>query len=179
MRLASVSVVLPLALACTGQFGDPAGSAAPTGSSQGSSDGGGPSAGGSPPVGDGEAPSSAASPPVGDAEAPLSDSAATSTVPSEADGGETCQTSIGSYGYTQCACLQGSAATSNVVAACTGYDCCVRYAPGSGLAEGFGNPALSSDLCACYSSAEIVAIFGGPTTCQAFAGDGTVVSSCP
>jgi hypothetical protein len=105
---------------------------------------------------------------------------ASSAVFATDDGGSSCQTSIDSYGNTQCACLQGQVAASNAVASCTGYDCCVRYAPDSGLAEGFGNPTQSSGLCACYSSADIAATLGGPVSCDDFAnGEGNVVSSCP
>jgi hypothetical protein len=101
--------------------------------------------------------------------------------PTTSDGGISCQTTMDSYGYTQCACQPGAAVTSGAVAACTGFDCCVRYGPDSGLAEGFGNPSLGSDLCACYSSADIAAILGAPVTCNAFAsnGVGKIVSSCP
>jgi hypothetical protein len=173
MRLANAAVLLSLALACTGQFGDPSGSTGPPSSSARSFDGG------TSVAADGSLPAAEASLPAGDDAASSPDSAATAPVLSEADGGETCETSKDSYGYTQCTCMPGAEATSSAVAACTGYDCCVSYAPDSGLAEGFGNPALSSNLCACYSSADIAAILGAPTACQGFAGDGTVVSSCP
>ncbi len=47
--------------------------------------------------------------------------------------------------------------------------------------EGFGDQSLSSNLCACYSSADIAAIYGASVTCQHFAGGGGVkiVKSCP
>jgi hypothetical protein len=101
--------------------------------------------------------------------------------PPGAEGGMSCETSMDSYGYMRCACLAGQADPANAVAACTGYDCCVRYRPDSGLAEGFGNPSASSNLCACYAAADIAALFGAPTTCQRFAGGshGTIVQSCP
>jgi hypothetical protein len=86
-----------------------------------------------------------------------------------------------SYGYAQCSCLEGPVETYRAVPACTGYDCCVRFAPDSGLMAGFGNPILSSNLCACYSSADIAVIVGGSVTCSQFAniGVGKVVPSCP
>ena len=51
----------------------------------------------------------------------------------------------------------------------------------SGLMQGFGDQTLSSNLCACYSSADIAAIYGASVTCQHFAGGGgaTIVKSCP
>jgi len=100
--------------------------------------------------------------------------------PLASDAAVSCQTTTDSYGYTQCACLQGALATSHPVAACTGYDCCVQYGPDSGLAVGFGNPSLSAGLCACYSSADIAAILGASLSCRDFANDGNamVVSSC-
>lgn len=70
---------------------------------------------------------------------------------------------------------------ANAVASCTGFDCCVRYGPDSGLMQGFGDQSLSSNLCACYSSADIAAIYGASVTCQHFAGGGgaMIVKSCP
>jgi hypothetical protein len=108
--------------------------------------------------------------------------AATPVDSSSGGGGSVCATSVDSYGLTRCACFPGSVETTNTVATCSGYDCCVRYASDSGLAEGFGNPLLSSGLCACYSSADITAMLGASATCKSFAGgssDRTIVQSCP
>jgi hypothetical protein len=95
--------------------------------------------------------------------------------------GMSCQTTMDANGFTRCSCLAGMAPSANAVASCTGYDCCVRYAPDSGLMEGFGDQGLSSNLCACYSSADIAAIYGASVTCQRFAGGGgaTIVKGCP
>jgi hypothetical protein len=96
------------------------------------------------------------------------------------DGGVVCQTSVDSYGYTRCTCADGVAALGDAaVASCTG-DCCVLYGADSGLAAGFGNPTLSSDLCACFQAADIAAMLGTSATCRSFANDGvgSVVKSC-
>jgi hypothetical protein len=95
--------------------------------------------------------------------------------------GYSCETTMDGAGNAQCSCLAGTAPSANAVASCAGYDCCVRYAADSGLMEGFGNPSLSSNLCACYSAAGIAAIYGATITCQRFAsGAGaTIVKSCP
>lgn len=98
------------------------------------------------------------------------------------DAGLVCQTSVDSYGYTRCVCSPGVHALGDAaVAACVGYDCCVSYGPDSGLAAGFGDPTLSSDLCACFHSADIAALRGTTATCSNFAHDGvgTVVKACP
>jgi hypothetical protein len=97
-----------------------------------------------------------------------------------ADAGMSCQTTMDANGFLRCSCLAGMAPSANAVASCTGYDCCMRYGPDSGLLEGFGDQSLSSNLCACYSSADIAAIYGASETCQHFAGGGAkVVKSCP
>jgi hypothetical protein len=98
-----------------------------------------------------------------------------------ADGGMSCQTTMDANGFMRCSCLAGMAPSANAVASCTGYDCCVRYAPDSGLTQGFGDQTLSSNLCACYSSADIAAIYGASMTCQHFAGGGgaMVAKGCP
>jgi hypothetical protein len=107
-----------------------------------------------------------------DAEAPA---------PPGADAGYSCETTMDSAGNAQCSCLAGTAPSANAVASCAGYDCCVRYAADSGLMEGFGNPSLSSNLCACYSAAGIAAVYGAAVTCQRFAGGAgaTILKSCP
>lgn len=97
-----------------------------------------------------------------------------------ADAGMSCQTTMDANGFLRCSCLAGTAPSANAVASCTGYDCCMRYGPDSGLLEGFGDQSLSSNLCACYASADIAAIYGASMTCQHFAGGGAkVVKSCP
>jgi hypothetical protein len=98
-----------------------------------------------------------------------------------ADAGMSCETTMDANGFMRCSCLAGMAPSANAIASCTGYDCCVRYGPDSGLTQGFGDQTLSSNLCACYSSADIAAIYGATVTCQHFAGGGgaTVVKSCP
>jgi hypothetical protein len=103
------------------------------------------------------------------------------TVAEGADAGMSCQTTRDANGFMRCSCLAGMAPSANAVASCTGYDCCVRYGPDSGLMEGFGDQSLSSNLCACYSSADIAAIYGASVTCQHFAGGGggMIVKSCP
>jgi hypothetical protein len=110
---------------------------------------------------------------------PASD--ATPSLSLSADGGRSCETTMDSYGYTRCSCLAGMAPAANTVASCPNYDCCVRYAGDSGLAEGFGNPGLSSNLCACYMADDIAAIYGATVTCQHFAGGAgaMIVKSCP
>jgi hypothetical protein len=110
--------------------------------------------------------------PASDAPAPVAEAA---------DAGMSCQTTMDANGFMRCSCLAGMAASANAVASCTGYDCCVRYAPDSGLMQGFGDQTLSSNLCACYSSADIAAIYGTSVTCQHFAGGGgaMIVKSCP
>lgn len=98
------------------------------------------------------------------------------------DGGVVCQTSVDSYGYTRCTCAPGVGAVGDAaVASCAGYACCVRYGGDSGLAAGFGDPALSSGLCGCFQSDDITAILGASASCQSFANDGVgdVVPSCP
>jgi hypothetical protein len=115
-------------------------------------------------------------------DSPSSPDATTPADSSSGTGGSVCATSVDSDGFTRCACYPGSVQTTNTVATCAGYDCCVRYASDSGLAEGFGNPLLSSGLCACYSSADIVAMLGASATCKSFAGgasDRTIVPTCP
>jgi hypothetical protein len=114
------------------------------------------------------------------ASAPSSDGATASV---DAGGtGVVCQTSVDSYGYMRCTCAQGVAALGDAgVASCAGFPCCVRYGADSGLAAGFGDPALSSGLCGCFQSADITAILGASATCGNFANDGVgvVVPSCP
>jgi hypothetical protein len=113
---------------------------------------------------------------------PASDASAPPVTAAEAaDAGMSCQTTMDANGFMRCSCLAGMAPSANAVASCTGYDCCVRYAPDSGLMEGFGDQTLSSNLCACYSSADIAAIYGASVTCQHFAGGGgaMIVKSCP
>jgi hypothetical protein len=107
--------------------------------------------------------------------------ATTPPVTEAADAGMSCQTTMDANGFMRCSCLAGMAPSANAVASCTGYDCCMRYAPDSGLMEGFGDQSLSSNLCACYSSADIAAIYGASVTCQHFAGGGgaKIVKSCP
>jgi hypothetical protein len=106
---------------------------------------------------------------------------ATAPVAEGADGGRSCETTMDANGFMRCSCLAGMAASANAVASCTGYDCCMRFVPDSGLMEGFGDQSLSSSLCACYSSADIAAIYGASVTCQHFAGGSgaTIVKSCP
>jgi hypothetical protein len=114
--------------------------------------------------------------------APISDATAPVAPAAEgADAGMSCQTTMGANGFMRCSCLAGMAPSANAVASCTGYDCCMRYGPDSGLMEGFGDQSLSSNLCACYSSADIAAIYGASVTCQHFAGSGgaMIVKSCP
>jgi hypothetical protein len=113
--------------------------------------------------------------PASDATAPVVEGA------ESADAGMSCQTTMDANGFMRCSCLAGTAPSANAVASCTGYDCCVRYAPDSGLMEGFGDQTLSSNLCACYSSADIAAIYGATVTCQHFAGGSgaMIVKSCP
>ncbi len=114
--------------------------------------------------------------------APPSDATAPVAPAAEgADAGMSCQTTMGANGFMRCSCLAGMAPSANAVASCTGYDCCMRYGPDSGLMEGFGDQSLSSNLCACYSSADIAAIYGASVTCQHFAGGGgaMIVKSCP
>lgn len=110
--------------------------------------------------------------PASDARAPVT---------AGANVGMSCQTTMDANGFMRCSCLAGMAPSANAVASCTGYDCCVRYGPDSGLTEGFGDQSLSSNLCACYSSADIAAIYGASVTCQHFAGGGgaMIVKSCP
>ncbi len=117
--------------------------------------------------------------PVAAPAGPASDAAA--PVAEAADVGMSCQTTMDANGFMRCSCLAGMAPSANAVASCTGYDCCVRYAPDSGLMQGFGDQTLSSNLCACYSSADIAAIYGASVTCQHFAGGGgaAIVKSCP
>lgn len=180
MKYAVVLILAPLVSACTGHFddpGDPLVVQSPPPMSTG--DGGS-----SPPLVDAGAGSSA-----GEAEGSTTSAppdASPSDSPSDAaatidDNDASCETNVDSYGYTQCTCLQGPVATASPVASCSGFDCCVRYGPDSGLAAGFGNPSLSSGLCACYSSADITAIRGSMVSCQNFAngGVGMIVSSCP
>ena len=121
----------------------------------------------------------ASSNPVETDAGPASDAMA--AVNEGADAGMSCQTTMDANGFMRCSCLAGMAPSANAVASCTGYDCCVRYAPDSGLMEGFGDQTLSSNLCACYSSADIAAIYGASVTCQRFAGGGgaTIVKGCP
>jgi hypothetical protein len=110
------------------------------------------------------------------------ESDATTPVPAEgAEAGMSCQTTMDANGFMRCSCLAGMAPSANAVASCSGYDCCVRYGPDSGLMQGFGDQSLSSNLCACYSSADIAAIYGASVTCQHFAGGGgaMIVKSCP
>ncbi len=110
---------------------------------------------------------------------PASD--ATAPVTQGADAGMSCQTTMDANGFMRCSCLAGMAPNANAVASCAGYDCCMRYGADSGLMEGFGDQSLSSNLCACYSSADIAAIYGASATCQHFAGGGgaMIVKSCP
>jgi hypothetical protein len=180
VKYAALLTLAPLVAACTGHFDDPSGPAViqgppPVSAGDGSS---------SPPLAD-----AGAGPSGGQADAsttsPAPDSSASDS-PSDApatidDSDASCETNVDSYGYTQCTCLPGPIATASAVASCSGFDCCVRYGPDSGLAAGFGNPSLSSGLCACYSSADIAAIRGSAVSCHDFAngGVGTIVSSCP
>jgi hypothetical protein len=173
MRTADVSLVALLLTACTGTFdGGPAapwGDASSPGSSSGRpSDGGGGGLDAEP--GDGA---------VVSADAPQ---ASTDAPAGFADASAPCQTSVDSYGFTRCACAPNVAALGDAaVSACSGYDCCVAYAADSGLAAGFGDPALSSGLCACFHADDIAAVLGATATCSAFARDGvgTVVKACP
>ena len=122
-----------------------------------------------------------ASPAKADA-GPASDATAPpATVTEATDAGMSCLTTMDDNGFKRCSCLAGAAPSANAVASCTGYECCVRYGPDSGLMEGFGDQGLSSNLCACYSSADIAAIYGASVTCQHFAGGGggMIVKSCP
>jgi hypothetical protein len=106
---------------------------------------------------------------------------ATVSLTEAAEAGMSCETTMDANGFMRCSCLAGTAPSANAVASCTGYDCCVRYGADSGLMEGFGNPGLSSNLCACYSSADIAAIYGASVTCQRFTAGGgaAIVKSCP
>jgi len=106
---------------------------------------------------------------------------AATAVTESTEAGMSCETTMDANGFMRCSCLAGMAPSANAVASCTGYDCCVRYAPDSGLMQGFGDQTLSSNLCACYSSADIAAIYGASVTCQHFAGGGgaAIVKSCP
>jgi hypothetical protein len=102
----------------------------------------------------------------------------------DGDGGAPCETVVDSYGNTRCICSPGSSGLAEAgVASCSGYDCCVRYPPDSGVSLGFANPALTAGLCACFTSADLTAVSGVSTTCNDFVnhggGVGTVVSSCP
>ena len=116
-----------------------------------------------------------------EADAGASDATVVAEGAERTDAGMSCQTTMDANGFTRCSCLAGTAPSANAVASCTGYDCCVRYAPDSGLMQGFGDQTLSSNLCACYSSADIAAIYGASVTCQRFAGGGgaMIVKSCP
>jgi hypothetical protein len=118
--------------------------------------------------------------PVEGGAGPASDATAP-PVTEAADAGMSCETTMDANGFMRCSCLAGMASSANAVASCTGYDCCVRYGTDSGLMEGFGDQSLSSNLCACYSSADITAIYGASVTCQHFAGGGgaKIVKSCP
>jgi hypothetical protein len=174
MRTAGVSLVALLFAACTGTFDG--GTAAPSvdASSSGWSSG---SSSGSPSDGgvrgldaepsDGVVVSADAS---ADAPAALEDASAP------------CQTSVDSYGFTRCVCAPNVTALGDAgVSACAGYDCCVAYAADSGLAAGFGDPALSSGLCACFHADDMAAVLGATATCSDFARDGVgkVVKGCP
>ena len=177
MRPAIVVLTVALAFGCVGQFGDPGGSE-PTSLPPSS-----PLEGGASPEIDGSSVPSGEEagepdPSSGADASPDTTDAAPDSGP-EANG--PCETSTDGYGYARCSCMPGaSVPAAAAVATCAGYDCCLRYAPDSGLSVGFGNPTLSSNLCACFSSADIAALLGAPATCKAFAaGEGTVVSSCP
>jgi hypothetical protein len=181
--LAGLALVGALAAACTGSFdgggGPAAGGSGDDGAAgrvsspvDGSIDDAGNGSAGDPADGGGapaDAPN-AANPPTDAAVVPAT------------DGGVVCQTTIDSYGYTRCTCATGVAALGDAgVASCAGFDCCVRYGADSGLAAGFGDPALSSGLCGCFQSADIAALLGANASCQNFASDGVgkVVTTCP
>jgi hypothetical protein len=164
----TAGVVALLLTACTGTFdggSDDGGTASPSGdaSSSESSSGDGSELGPDAVPGDGATVSTDAPAAFPDASAP-------------------CQTSVDSNGFTRCTCAPGVAALGDAaVSACSGYDCCVAYAADSGLAAGFGDPALSSGLCACFHADDIAALLGTTATCSSFARDGvgTVVKGCP
>lgn len=181
MRSTPVALILAVAAACTGEFGDSSGADDVPEAASRSSEGGALDASGeSSCVMDDCGPAVSTGKGGGDDAEISPDSGSLPDSGSEPSGA--CGTSMDSYGYTRCACSPGpSAPVANALAKCVGYDCCVRYAGDSGLAEGFGNPTLSSNLCACFSSADIAAVLGVTTTCQDFArgSAGTVTSSCP
>jgi hypothetical protein len=178
MRTADLALAALLFTACNGTFdgSPPAASsddASSSGSSSGSSPGsssassGGPSDGGE--RGPDAEPGDGA---VGSTDAPAV----------FADASAPCQTSVDGYGFTRCVCAPNVAALGDAaVSACSGYDCCVAYGADSGLAAGFGDPSLSSGLCACFHADDIAAVLGATATCGDFARDGVgnVVKGCP
>jgi hypothetical protein len=176
-----VALALAMAVGCTGHIGDSNSPGYTLGAPSSSSEGGG--GGGAP---DASKESSCPTEGCGTV-VPTDDGGDDTTSDSgtssgSASAGGTCGASMDSYGYTRCACsTEATTLAGDTIAKCTGYDCCVRYGPDSGLTEGFGNPTLSSNLCACFSSADITAMLGAPATCQQFAGGGgaTIASSCP
>jgi hypothetical protein len=174
MRTADVALVALLVTACNGTFdGGPAApsdDASSSGSSSGSSSA---SSSGGPSDGGGRAPDAAPS----DGAVVSTDAPATF-----ADASAPCQTSVDSHGFTRCMCAPNVAALGDAAAStCAGYDCCVAYAADSGLAAGFGDPAMSSGLCACFHADDIAALLGATATCSDFARDGVgnVVKGCP
>jgi len=175
MKPAAV-VALLLTAACTGSFvgGTSDGGIAAWGGGGGSSSGSSSasSSGGSSDAGE---PDLDAAP--GEGAVASSDGAAVF-----ADASAPCQTNVDSYGFTRCTCAPGVAALGNAaVSSCSGYDCCVAYAADSGLAVGFGDPALTAGLCACFHADDIAAILGTTATCNELARDGVgkVVKACP
>jgi hypothetical protein len=167
----TAGVVALLLTACTGTF-----------------DGGSADGGAAAPSGDASSSESSSGGPFDGSglglDAKPSDDAAVSTDAPAAfsDASAPCQTSVDSNGFTRCACAPNVAALGDAaVSACSGYDCCVAYAADSGLAAGFGDPALSSGLCACFHAADIAALLGATATCSEFARDGVgkVVKGCP
>jgi hypothetical protein len=100
------------------------------------------------------------------------------------DGGAPCETVMDSYGFARCVCSPGPSFPAEAgVASCMNYDCCVSYGADSGVELGFAEPAMTSGLCACFTSADIAAVSGVSTTCNDFVnhggGVGKVVPSCP
>lgn len=178
MRSTHIALALAMAVGCTGQIGDSNASDYTLGASSRSSEGGAPDASNESSCAI-EGCGTAVPTDDGGGDDATSDSGTSS---GSGSGGGTCGASMDSYGYTRCACsTETTTLAADTIAKCVGYDCCVRYGPDSGLVEGFGNPTLSSNLCACFSSADITAMLGTPTSCQAFAGGGgaTIASSCP
>jgi hypothetical protein len=188
-----VALACLVGVACNGEFtttdvsrgssGSP-GAVMPPGGSSGSgggsgssgSSGGTASSGGGLPPGAGTVPDDASA--GSDADPPAT--------AFDGDGGAPCETVMDSYGYARCICTPGASVPVEAgVASCMNYDCCVSYGGDSGVALGFANPATTSGLCACFTSADIAAVSGVSTTCNDFVNHGggggvsKVVPSCP